>query len=92
MFLPDILVHATISLPGFSSSDRDNWAVFLGVKSDTANIKSLVFQTSSPQRGFGINTVSITTVDEPYSGLSLLIIGGLALAFKGYKFKNSKQN
>ncbi|NEP87575.1 MAG: hypothetical protein F6K18_12530 [Okeania sp. SIO2C2] len=78
----------TFSLPVISSGARDNSAVFLGIKNDTANIKSLVFQTSSPQRGFGINTVSIATVNEPYSGLSLLIIGGLGIAFKSYKFFN----
>ncbi|MEL7039515.1 MAG: hypothetical protein AAFO04_28475 [Cyanobacteria bacterium J06592_8] len=55
----------TFSLPGISSGKRDNSAVFLGVQSDTANIKSLILKTSSPQRGFGINTVNITTVNEP---------------------------
>ncbi|OZH53653.1 hypothetical protein AFK68_16200 [Hydrocoleum sp. CS-953] len=82
----------TFSLPGISSGALDNSAVFLGVKTDTANIKSLVFQTSSPERGFGINTVYITSVNEPYSGLSLLIIGGLAVVFKGYKFNKTKLN
>ncbi|MDJ0632296.1 MAG: hypothetical protein QNJ34_03795 [Xenococcaceae cyanobacterium MO_188.B29] len=78
----------TFSSPGISSGARDDSAVFLGVQSDTANIKSLVFWTSSPERGFGINTVSITTVNEPYSGLGLLIIGSLGLGFKAYqKFK-----
>ena len=77
-------------MPGVSSGARDNSAVFLGVQSDTANIKSLVFKTSSPERGLGINTVNITTVNEPNSGSSLLIIGGLALAFKGYKSKDGK--
>lgn len=80
----------TFSLPGISSGARDNSAVFLGVESDTANIKSLVFRTSSPQRGFGINTVSIKTVNEPYSGLGLLILGGLGLGFKSYKFNKRK--
>jgi hypothetical protein len=82
----------TFSVPGISSGARDNSAVFLGIKSDTANIKSLVFRTSSPQRGFGINTVSIATVNEPYSGLSLLIIGTLGLGFKGYKSNKHKLN
>ena len=53
----------TFSSPGISSGARDDSAVFLGVQSNTANIKRLVFWTSSPERGFGINTVSITTVD-----------------------------
>lgn len=82
----------TFSLPGISSGALDNSAVFLGIKNDTANIKSLVFESSSPQRGFGINTVSIATVNEPYSGLSLLIIGGLAVGFKSYKFNKTKLN
>ncbi len=82
----------TFSLPGITSGALNNSAVFLGVKNDTANIKSLVFWTSSPQRAFGINTVSIATVNEPYSGLSLLIIGGLAVGFKSYKFNKTKQN
>lgn len=75
----------TFSAPGISSGARDNSAVFLGVISDTANIKSLVFRTSSPQRGFGINTVSIATVNEPSTGLGLLILAALGLGFKGYK-------
>ncbi|MGM3307448.1 hypothetical protein ACSQ6I_16005 [Anabaena sp. WFMT] len=80
----------TFSIPGISSGTRDNSAVFLGVTSDTANIKSLVFNTSSPQRGFGINRVSITTVNEPYTGFSLLIFGALGLCLKGYKFDQRK--
>ncbi len=61
----------TFSLPGLSSGARDNSAVFLGVKSDTANIKSLLLWTSSPQRGFGINTLSIVTADQSPSALEL---------------------
>ena len=72
---------------GISSGARDDSAVFLWVQSDTANIKSLVLWTSSPQRGFGINKVSIKTVNEPYLGLSLLIFGSLGLTLKSYKTK-----
>ncbi|OKH55205.1 hypothetical protein NIES2101_04365 [Calothrix sp. HK-06] len=82
----------TFSVPGISSGARDNSAVFLGVASDTANIKSLVFQTSSPQRGFGINKVSIATVNEPYTGFGLLILGALGLGLRGYKFNKHKLN
>ncbi|MGJ5632708.1 hypothetical protein [Nostoc sp. CALU 1950] len=82
----------TFSLPGISSGARDNSAVFLGVKSDTANIRSLVFSTSSPQRGFGINTVSIATVSEPYSDFGLLILGTLGLGLQGYKLAHHKLN
>jgi hypothetical protein len=81
----------TFSLPGISSGNRDNSAVFLGVKSDTVNIKSVVIRTSSPERGLGINTVSIVTVNEPYSGLSLLMIGSVVLSFKSYQFKKCKK-
>ncbi|MCU0535555.1 MAG: hypothetical protein MUD14_16820 [Hydrococcus sp. Prado102] len=75
----------TFSRPGVSSGASDNSAVFLGVKADTANIKRLVFETTSPQRGFGINNVSIETVNEPNIGLGLLILGFLGLAVRSYR-------
>jgi hypothetical protein len=77
----------TFSRLGVSSGTRDNSVVFLGVQSDTAKIKKLVFQTTSPNRGFGINRVSITTVNEPNAGLSLSIVYVLGLAFKRFKFR-----
>lgn len=76
----------TFSRQGVSSGARDDSAVFLGVKSDTAKIKKLVFQTTSPKRGFGIDRVSIATVNEPNASLILLIFGALVLSFKSYKF------
>jgi hypothetical protein len=76
----------TFSRQGVSSGARDNSAVFLGVKSDTAKIKKLVFQTTSLERGFGIDRVSIATVNEPNAGLMVLIFGTLFLSFKSYKF------
>lgn len=87
----------TFSSPGISSGARDDSAVFLGVQSNLANIKTVVFQTSSPQRGLGINTVSIatniTTINEPHPGLGLLIIGSLGLGFKSSKkFKQYRGN
>lgn len=67
----------TFSAPGTSSLALDNSAVFLGVSSDTANISRLVFSTSVPNRAIAINTISITTVPEPTSILSLLLVGAL---------------
>lgn len=77
----------TFSAPGISSGVRDDSAVFLGVRSDTANIKSLVFSTSSPQRGFGINTVSIaaTKIPEPHT-----LIGSSTALVLGIIFKRKK--
>ena len=77
---------STFSLPGISSGARDDSAVFLGVRSDTANIKRLVLSTSSPQRGFGINTVSIATqVPEPSTILGFSTFLVLGVISKGNK-------
>lgn len=62
---------------GTSSLALDNSALFLGVRSDTANISKLVFSTSVPDRAVAINTLSIKAVPEPSSTLSLLVLGFL---------------
>ncbi len=50
----------TFSKQGISSGAADDSAVFMGVKSNNgAKIKKLVFWSNSPQRGIGINKVSI---------------------------------
>lgn len=64
---------------GTSSLAVDNSALFLGVKSDTPNISKLVFSTSVNNRAIGINTLSISTVPEPTSVLSLLVLGSLGV-------------
>ena len=73
-------------LPGTSSVDLDNSAVFLGVSSDTANIKQLVFNTSVANGAFGINTLSIVAVDVPEPS-SLLTLSLLGLGILGVKKK-----
>lgn len=73
-------------LPGTSSLDLDNSAVFLGVSSDTANIKQLVFNTSIANGAFGINTLSIVAVDVPEPG-SILTLSLLGLGLLGVKKK-----
>ncbi len=59
-FDDDNSLLGTFSAQGISSGAADNSAVFLGVRSQNgAKIKKLVFWTNSPQRGVGINKVSI---------------------------------
>ncbi len=58
-----------------SSLKLDNSAVFLGVRSDTANISRLVFSSSAPQYGLAINQVSIVAVTEPTLTLAILAFG-----------------
>ena len=73
-------------LPGNSFLDLDNSALFLGVSSDTANIKELVFNTSIANGAFGINTLSIVAVDVPEPG-SILTLSLLSLGLLGVKNK-----
>ncbi|WP_341526007.1 hypothetical protein WKK05_26065 [Nostoc sp. UHCC 0302] len=65
----------TFSAPGTSSLLLDNSAVFLGVRSDIANISRLVFSTSAQQYGVAINQVSIIAVPEANPTLAILILG-----------------
>lgn len=67
----------SFSAPGTSSLNLDNSALFLGVKSDTANITRLVFSTSENNRAFAINRLRITTVPEPSSCLVILAVGAM---------------
>lgn len=63
------------SLPGTSSLNLDNSAVFLGVQDDRANISRIVFSSSIPDRAIGINALSLRnpTVPEPNIALPLLL-------------------
>jgi hypothetical protein len=76
------------SLPGTSSLALDNSAQFLGIRSDTANIASLVFSSSVSDRALGINTLSIDgePVPEPSTTVATLMsiawFGRLALTRK----------
>jgi hypothetical protein len=63
------------TINGFSSLAQDNSAVFLGVLSDTPNISRVVYQTSAPERAFGINTLSIAAVPEPSEVLGTIATG-----------------
>ncbi len=72
----------TFSAPGTSSLNLDNSALFLGVKSDTANIARLVFSTSENNRAFAINKLRIATVPEPSSCLAILAVGAIGAFFR----------
>lgn len=65
----------SFSIPGTSSQALDNYAQFLGISSDTADISKLVFSTSAENRAFGINTLSIQAkpVPEPDSSVALAL-------------------
>ncbi len=66
------------SLPGNSSLALDNSAIFIGLLSDTPNIKRLVFSTSVPNRAIGINTLSIRSTPIPESD-TVVALGLLGL-------------
>ena len=75
----------TFSTLGTSSLALDNYAIFLGIQSDKADISRLVFRTSEPDRAFAINTLSIASVPESSSILGLLGVLGIALMMKERK-------
>lgn len=78
----------SFSAPGTSSLSLDNSALFLGVKSDTANIARLVLSTSENNRAFAINKLRLATVPEPSSFLAFLIFASLSTGLRvRYKFK-----
>ncbi|MDJ0590517.1 MAG: hypothetical protein QNJ72_11050 [Pleurocapsa sp. MO_226.B13] len=53
----------TFSVPGTSSLELDNSAVFLGVLSDAPNISRLVLSSSEPERALGVNPLSLVAVE-----------------------------
>jgi hypothetical protein len=57
----------SFSLPGISNSNGDNSAIFLGVISDSFNIKKLVFNADHSQffDDFAINRVDVVATPEP---------------------------
>jgi hypothetical protein len=66
----------SFSVMGTSSTDLDNSALFLGVRSETSNIAKLVYSSSVPGRAFGINNLSlVAAVPEPSSTVGLLVLG-----------------
>lgn len=67
----------TFAVPGTASTALDNSAIFLGVRNETPNISKLVFSSSIPDRGIGINTLSLNNaaVPEPSSLLALGLAG-----------------
>jgi hypothetical protein len=65
----------SFSVLSTSSLALDNSAVFLGVRSDTANISRLVFSSSNPEYGLAINKLSIIAVPEPSYTLAILAFG-----------------
>ena len=78
----------TFEAAGTSSLALDNSALFLGVRSDTANISRVVYRTSVPDRAVAINTLSLVDdsvgVPEPTSAFGVLAFGtlGAGLALK----------
>ncbi len=76
------------SVPATSSIALDNSAQFLGIRSDKADIASLVFSNSVNDRALGINTLSIAAepVPEPSTTVASLMgivwFGRLALSRK----------
>ncbi len=76
-FDSDGALLGSFSAPGTSSLELDNSALFLGILSDTPNIKQLVFSTSITNRAIGINRLSIvaTSVPESTSILALSLLG-----------------
>ncbi|MBW4600528.1 MAG: hypothetical protein KME29_13260 [Calothrix sp. FI2-JRJ7] len=71
----------TFSAPGTSSLNLDNSALFLGVKSDTANIARLVFSTSENNRAFAINKLRLATVPEPSLTGAIYALSALGMIF-----------
>lgn len=67
---------SSFSIPGTSSQALDNSAQFLGISSDTADISKLVFSTSTENRAFGINTLSIQAKPVPEPDSSVVTILG----------------
>jgi hypothetical protein len=79
----------TFSVPETSSLALDNSAKFIGVSSDSPNIKRLVFSSSVPNRPLGINTLSIAAkVPEPSCAIALFIFGGLCLSRRKKEFES----
>jgi hypothetical protein len=70
------------SAPGTSSLNLDSSALFLGVKSDTANIARLVFSTSENNRAFAINKLRFVTVPESSSVDAIYVLGAVFLTFE----------
>lgn len=72
----------SFSLPGTSSLELDNSALFLGVTSEEANIARLVYSTNVSNRAIGINTLSIRTRTTPepsaFFGLLILATSGIS--------------
>lgn len=69
-----------------SSTDLDNSAAFLGVRGDTANIKTLVYSSSIDNRALGINQLDIVSAAPEPGGLvaaGLLVLVGRRLAARG---------
>jgi hypothetical protein len=71
----------SFSAPGTSFLNLDNSALFLGVKSDTANISRLVFSTSENNRAFAINKLRLATIPEPSSAGAIYALGTVLLIF-----------
>jgi hypothetical protein len=63
------------SRPGTGSISLDGSAVFLGVRSDEANIAKVVFRSSEPNRAIGIGTLIIAAVPEPGALPGLMVAG-----------------
>lgn len=67
----------TFIVSGTSSLALDNSAIFLGVRSDTANISRIVFSSSVPGRAIAINKLSIVGTPEPTTTCGLFAFASL---------------
>lgn len=74
------------SQPGTASTNPDGSAIFLGIRSDQANISQIRFFSSAPTQAIGIGTLSLATASAPGVASGLLI--SLSLGFVPFRRKN----
>jgi hypothetical protein len=74
----------SFSVNGTSSTVLDNSAIFLGVKSELAEISRIEFSSDFNNRAIGINTLSIDNpaIPEPSLTIALLVMGSGLLCLK----------
>ncbi|QXE22852.1 hypothetical protein B6N60_01538 [Richelia sinica FACHB-800] len=81
----------SFSLPGIPPLNGiDNSALFLGIRSETANIAKITISSTEPNRALGINFLSIrrTLIPEPSTILAVSILGLGMIGSKTRKIGN----